>query len=247
VLELSTMKYYLAHAVIEPYLATLPELIEYDAHRRGFAGDLGERVRSTAEMKEAPHQVFVNWPDSDEAIGNFTRNYGLLDPNGKNSRCYFDVKKNSRKFFFRSRAWREQQKYFRQYWDWNSKHSTWDVVRSDMASELTHWQVVNAPELSHPGLEVSDIRNLGKNFTIVLEAGTLWQYLCTLLAFQNVGELRRCGNPDCPAPRFIAKRKDQIFCTSDCAALIAKRRWWSVNGANWRKNRKEAPKNKRRK
>jgi hypothetical protein len=55
-------------------------------------------------------------------------------------------------------------------------------------------------------------------------AHTTWQYLCLLLALERVERLRKCENPDCPAPYFIARRKDRMFCSEDCAHLIAARR-----------------------
>jgi hypothetical protein len=41
--------------------------------------------------------------------------------------------------------------------------------------------------------------------------------------------LRYCGNPDCAAPYFIAKRKDQRYCGEECASPAkkdAKLRYW---------------------
>lgn len=41
-----------------------------------------------------------------------------------------------------------------------------------------------------------------------------------------------CGNPDCPAPYFIAKKRWQKYCSEECAGLAnreAKRRWWHEN------------------
>jgi hypothetical protein len=43
-----------------------------------------------------------------------------------------------------------------------------------------------------------------------------------------------CGNPECPAPYFIATRKDQRYCSDDCAAPAkrqAKLKWWNENRA----------------
>jgi hypothetical protein len=41
-----------------------------------------------------------------------------------------------------------------------------------------------------------------------------------------------CGNPDCPAPYFIALKRWQKFCSEECAGPVnreQKRRWWHEN------------------
>jgi len=42
----------------------------------------------------------------------------------------------------------------------------------------------------------------------------------------------RCRNPDCPAPYYFRGRRDQRYCSSDCASpakRAAKLRWWNAN------------------
>ncbi len=59
----------------------------------------------------------------------------------------------------------------------------------------------------------------------------------------DLGErTKRCGNPDCPAPFFIAVRKSQRYCTESCAGVFqrqAKQAWWQHHGRDWRKQRRE--------
>ena len=53
---------------------------------------------------------------------------------------------------------------------------------------------------------------------------------------------RYCGNPDCPAPYFFAKRRSQKYCADACAKPAQqefKRRWWAEHGKEWRKKRKK--------
>jgi len=41
-----------------------------------------------------------------------------------------------------------------------------------------------------------------------------------------------CRNAECPAPYFIAARRDQKFCSNDCASpakKAAKLKWWHAN------------------
>jgi len=71
-----------------------------------------------------------------------------------------------------------------------------------------------------------------------ITAFTTWQYLCLLMTFEKWSNLRKCENPECAAPYFIARRKDQMFCGEDCAHLIAARRWWARSGIKWRRKRR---------
>jgi hypothetical protein len=60
--------------------------------------------------------------------------------------------------------------------------------------------------------------------------------LTTFLAvacLRNSPNLKICANSDCPFSRyFIASRKDQKYCSAECAEparLAAKRKWWNAN------------------
>lgn len=51
-----------------------------------------------------------------------------------------------------------------------------------------------------------------------------------------------CANPECPAPFFVRKRKNQAQCSEECAAWAQrnwKRDWWARRGDNWRESRKK--------
>ena len=52
--------------------------------------------------------------------------------------------------------------------------------------------------------------------------------------------LRHCQNPDCPAPYFVAVRRNRRFCSDVCALPTQrehKRRWWDAHGEQWRERR----------
>jgi hypothetical protein len=56
------------------------------------------------------------------------------------------------------------------------------------------------------------------------------------------GRTKKCGNPACETPYFIAARKSQRYCTDTCANVFqrkAKRAWWQDHGREWREQRKE--------
>jgi hypothetical protein len=229
------MNRYLAEAGIAAYLADLPEHAELTGLKsHKVCGVLGKRnVQVFASLKEPPHRVFVNWPSTPESVLAFTKMYGLLDPKGKYSTAI-----GGDAFSFRVKSWVEAQKYYQQYWDWNSDFGNWDVVRCDLESELMPSFMIGTGD-NHEGMMVNYLAGLGPKPYISLAATTLWQYFCALLIFYSVGDLRFCQNPDCPAPRFIARRRDQVFCSSDCAGLVAKRRWWARHGEQWRQRRRQ--------
>jgi hypothetical protein len=57
---------------------------------------------------------------------------------------------------------------------------------------------------------------------------------------QNRPRARYCANPECPAPYFFVKRKNQRYCSEICAAPAQrelKRKWWAKHGEDWRKSR----------
>jgi hypothetical protein len=53
---------------------------------------------------------------------------------------------------------------------------------------------------------------------------------------------RYCANPECPAPYFFVKRKNQRYCSEICAAPAQrelKRKWWAEHGEEWRAARQD--------
>lgn len=86
-----------------------------------------------------------------------------------------------------------------------------------------------------------------KRRTIVYRPQTTLQAALYYL-LQHSDKSKVCGNPDCPAPYFIAKRGNKKYCGDDCEAearIKAKSRWWDEHGEEWRKARN--PKNPKRK
>jgi hypothetical protein len=61
-----------------------------------------------------------------------------------------------------------------------------------------------------------------------------------LRAIVVADRMRRCGNPDCPAPYFIGGRRSQRYCGDACslpAQREFKRTWWREHGSNSRGKR----------
>jgi hypothetical protein len=67
-----------------------------------------------------------------------------------------------------------------------------------------------------------------------------------LLVRENPEMLRVCANEESKAPYctpyFVAQRKDQKYCSSDCSQAVATRRWWSQHGNDWRRTKQRAGK-----
>ena len=61
---------------------------------------------------------------------------------------------------------------------------------------------------------------------------------CLRHLLRAADRLRYCGNDQCVAPYFFAKRRSQKYC-SDACALPAQRKykrdWWVSHGSSWRK------------
>jgi hypothetical protein len=57
---------------------------------------------------------------------------------------------------------------------------------------------------------------------------------------KSTDKARYCANPECPAPYFFVKRKNQRYCSEICAAPAQrelKRQWWAEHGEEWRASR----------
>lgn len=63
-----------------------------------------------------------------------------------------------------------------------------------------------------------------------------------LLQLVRVSELTRfCENPECDAPYFIAKKRNQKYCSELCVGFGQrehKQRWWAEHGKKWRASRR---------
>jgi hypothetical protein len=60
--------------------------------------------------------------------------------------------------------------------------------------------------------------------------------------FRRSALARVCGNPDCPARYFVAKKATQRYCSEKCAEVFQKewkRKWWAERGNEWRRGRKQ--------
>jgi hypothetical protein len=210
---------------------------DYQLNYRVRGRERGTKSKDLSRLREPLHIQFANWDDSLEGFIRFTKRFGWLDIHGGSD-------------FYSN--WLYRQRKFRQYWQWNSQESEWDGLAAELTEHLLAAvrEEMGADDDGPTGVfAVSEsavrFELHGHKLVPRLMPVSLWQYLLTLLADEPLGRLRKCENTDCPAPYFITRRKDQQFCGSDCAGLIAKRRWWQEHGKEWRKKRKKSRKVKK--
>lgn len=237
---------YLAQVELKKRLAPLPESIVLI--KVAISGVIGTEVCDLSRLRGEPiHQRFANWRSGPEDIVEFTRRYGPLDWDGEL------VSENSvtrAKFVFADFEWRERQKTIRELWNSAEEHHNfvWATLsfsgQFPVAEDRDRLSRKYSPptyteeedEMIYQGAETT-WEPTRKGPIAYIDANTTWQYLCLLMTFEKRQNLRKCENPDCAAPYFIARRKDQMFCGEDCAHLIAARRWWARSGNQWRRAR----------
>lgn len=244
---------------IEPYLARLPARCEpvqsseqTSVRPQGWWKinlRLAEQRRDLSALREALHVKFANWGSTPKEVAAFTRKYGVVTE-------LRSVVQPGRDSFFYVDDWCQQQDRFRGLWKTaRSKTEKWDKWIEDFL-ELTEpeggplWEA-DFEELRRDweGRSVEEVFGWPKvsarfshsrnGLVINLVPRSTWAYLLLRLLMEKTNSLRICRNKDCPAPYFVARRKDQRFCGSDCARLVTNRRWWRKKGKAWRRKRKK--------
>ena len=235
-----------AKGVAQSYLARKPS--EVRLLLAGAGQDLGGRVmdqagevvigklgREKVEVFSRPAQLienFANVSDSKQILM-FTRRYGVLRFRDV-ERLYMSPDDDSDSelgdaFYIHCDTWREDQQRFRNFWEQGAKGG------QDFANELS--KQITARSRGGP-LVKAKIRWNRRGFQFELRPDDLWRALC--LAFIGFSDrMRKCQNPTCAAPYFLATRRDQKFCNETCSRRVANRRWWNRHGAQWRQEKSE--------
>jgi hypothetical protein len=234
---------YLAHVALQKRLAQLPESLSL-AEPNIISGVMGSKRRDLSILKTPFHREYANCRPEPNAVLKFTRQFGLLDWKGQ---FVGQADVAGLKFSFDMEAWREHRAKFLSAWataSINPKGLPWEIVPDNfpLPFDGSTWMVLGGlGEKEHASMLLKGPQTLWrlteKGPVAYVYAQTSWQYLWMLLSFERREHLRTCQNPDCPAPYFIAHRKDQMFCGEDCAHRIAVRRWWSQHGNKWRRTR----------
>jgi hypothetical protein len=133
----------------------------------------------------------------------------------------------------------EVQRYIRHAWEASDLRTReWFIFK---ARDKYHWQTVVLPMIDKRLRAATDVKaELEKPVpdeeeTVRHGPPALTEFERAMYLFQRISDrARRCPNPDCPAPFFFARRKNQRYCTEKCAADALreqKRKWWSENRA----------------
>lgn len=99
---------------------------------------------------------------------------------------------------------------------------------------VRYWLYTMGRDMSQEG-EFLDINSSSDWFPQIPPPTPFEQALSYLV--KSADRARYCPNPDCPAPYFFAKRKNQRYCSEICAAPAQremKRKWWAEHGEEWR-------------
>jgi hypothetical protein len=231
-----------AERVVQSYLAWIPvsaDLVSFAANeeKRGFRfrdpqvaviGKLGLGKVKRQLLLDSARLIsdFVNTQDDPEGVLRFTRRYGILQ---RGEQEYFEeVDDVGDQFCVLCADWLDRQKEFRDQWNKKGK--------ADEETALVFAKQINPT--SRFGRAVKTYVVPAKNGAFQLELrpddllGAVW---LALLGFS--GRTRKCDNPTCSSPYFIAARRDQKYCTEICSRLVANRTWWAKRGAQWRAKR----------
>jgi hypothetical protein len=181
----------------------------------------GELGRNTTEIFSNPAgaiQDFANTGGRPEDVLHFTRRYGALR---RNDRHWFETTPGEEvagdRFMVHCGQWQQKQEEFRAEWERTEKRD------ADLAETIS--KRISPRAFVLPGK--------GRGFQLEVRPddllGALW------LAFLGYSSrTRKCQNPTCVTPYFIAARQDQKYCTEVCSRLVANRTWWAKRGAQWR-------------
>jgi hypothetical protein len=114
------------------------------------------------------------------------------------------------------------------------------------------YNVLTATTNEWKAKEIRDARGVVEPAALVDQKHVEWMREIPDAAFDSVidrldvlwtrGLTKVCGNPECPAPYYIAQRRSQRYCGEQCADLFqreAKRSWWQEHGNLWREQRKK--------
>jgi hypothetical protein len=236
--------------VVQSYLAFIPvaktlELLspEIQQERWGLKsrpsdvvvlGKFGTEKRQVFRDPARLITDFANTQSDLDGVLRFTKRYGALHREELDYIPEVDDIGDDRLCVPCSR-WLARQKEFRDQWISKGKA---DKERAKAFAKHIHPMSSDSPA-------VKTFVIPGRHGAFQLEArpdellGALW---LALLGFS--GRTRKCENPTCVAPYFIASRRDQKYCNEACSRLVANRKWWSEKGTQWRENRL---KNERRK
>lgn len=245
------------------------EILE-DMRKRGqreawiVFGTQGSVKKDLSQSREPIHMAFANWGSSPADIARFTKQYGLLWDCLADGQHLVSGKWVRSDFEFAADVWVDSQSTSRSWWRHRfgpvpeepdaERKKIQEFVRK-AKEELRRKRGILGPLPAETYFEkaVSLAQEIslavfkdGKGRPIVeLVAPDLWHYMSVLLLSEKHEMLRLCKREGCPTPYYIATRKDQKYCGTDCSQLVATRTWWAKHGKEWRNKRRKLGKKKR--
>jgi hypothetical protein len=228
---------YLARVELQRHLATVPQSVSLA--RNTISGVLGLKRIDLSALREPFHREYANCLGDAKAVLKFVERFGHLDWDRK-----FAGKTDllGQKFHFRMEEWWEYRARYLSAWatlSINSKGLPWNIVPCGfpMPCAGSTWLILG-DSLTLKGPET--LWRVAENGpTAFVYSQTAWEFLWLLLSFEKRQSLRICKNEGCTARYFIARRKDQVFCSEDCSHKVAVRKWWAQCGNEWRRSRKK--------
>jgi len=227
-----TVQSYLAERPLRAELHFVKGGEELNGRRFNEAGHVvtGVLGGKAVQIFSQPNRViddFANTPGRAEDILRFTQRYGVVHREDV-PLSMIDPRFIARPFLIDCAQWLKSQALFREEWERKAKPD------DDHARILA--EQINAKSPLERAVKAFVVPGRSKGFHIELRPddllGALW---LALLGYSD--RTRKCENPTCSSPYFIAARRDQKYCNEACSRLVANRRWWTKKGAQWRENR----------
>lgn len=226
--------------VVQSYLAERPlnaklhsvsagdELLGRRFTEAGYAitGVLGGKSLQIFSQPDRVIEDFANTPRTPEDILHFTQRYGVA--HREDVALWAAPSKHvAQRFVIDCNQWLRSQALFCAEWERTGKPD--DELARVLAEQIN-------PKSAIERAIKAFVAPSKQGFQIELRPddllGALW------LAFVGFsGRTRKCQNPTCSSPYFIASRKDQKYCNEACSRLVANRKWWTEKGAEWRESK----------
>jgi hypothetical protein len=213
---------------------------------RHITGTLGPQIANVHHWQELPHRVFANLPRFDlvkscnqallnepgrmlrrdaagrllpelvdlKAMEQFVKKYGSF-------RVSDDIDETKDHFGVDAADFTDAQDNLRKAW-------AGDIGAIDEIEAQVKYALEARLSVKAGGVE--------------LTTDNLRSLICVLFLLDSAaGKTAVCANPECPAPYFLRKRKDQKFCERGQCTVYAQRRyalgWWNRKGSEIRAKR----------
>jgi hypothetical protein len=144
----------------------------------------------------------------------------------------------------------ERRGYLRDIWEGDPRPLRGFLLPTDPPEELRDRGIYfdrNSTDMHVGILWETQIELDWRRSEIIYEPRTEFQRAIYTL-FRKSALAKVCGNPDCPARYFVARKTTQRYCSAKCAEVFqraSKRKWWAERGDAWRRDRTK-PSRKRR-